>query len=64
MGVDTIEVSDYTHARSPQVAELRKLTILLLTRGVLRAYTHHARRGMSGTATSCHDQHVWKGLDS
>ena len=36
MGVDTIDVSDYTHARPPQVAELRKLTILLPIRGVLR----------------------------
>ena len=64
MGVDTIDVSDYTHARPPQVAELRKLTVRLPIRGVLRACTHHSRRGMSGTSTSGHDQHVSKGLDS
>ena len=64
MGVDTIDVSDYTHARPPQVAELGRLTVLLPIRGVLRACTHHSRRDMSGTATSCHDQQVSKGLDS
>lgn len=64
MGVDTIDVSDYTHARPPQGAELRKLTVRLPIPGVLRACTHHSRRGMSGTATSCHDQHVLKYLDS
>ena len=64
MGVDTIDVSDYTRPGPPQVAELRRLTVLLPIPGVLRACTHHSRRGMSGTATSCHDQHVLKYLDS
>ena len=63
-GVDTTHVSDYTHPRPPQVAELRRLTVRPPIPGALRACTHHSRRGMSGTATSGHDQHVLKYLDS